>query len=93
MARRRTQRLRRVWSIRDPSRYARFGKLSRWLTYFARPGRPVPDWPTLLYLYSRMKSGKTILEWIQEYKVEQCGIDVRRFTSFGVIKVFEEGSE
>ena len=37
-----------------------------------------------------MKSGKTVLEWMQEYQVEQCGIDVRRFTSFGVIKVVEE---
>ena len=51
----------------------------------------MPDWPKLLHLYSRMKSGKTVLEWIQEYQVEQCGIDVRRFTSFGVIKVVEEG--
>jgi len=37
-----------------------------------------------------MKTGKTVLEWMQEYQVEQCGIDVRRFTSFGVIKVVEE---
>lgn len=34
-----------------------------------------------------MKSGKPILEWMQEYQVEECGIDIRRFTSFGVIKV------
>jgi len=47
----------------------------------------VPDWPKLLHLYSRLKSGKTIFEWVQEFKVEQLGIDVRRFTTFGVIKV------
>jgi len=34
-----------------------------------------------------MKPGKTVLEWMQEYQIEQWGIDVRRFTSFGVIKV------
>jgi hypothetical protein len=34
-----------------------------------------------------MKPGKTVLEWMQEYQIEQLGIDVRRFTSFGVIKV------
>lgn len=27
------------------------------------------------------------VEWMQEFKVEQLGIDVRRFTTFGVIKV------
>jgi len=64
--------------------------LSHRLTWFPHLGRQVPDWPRLLHLYSRMKSGKTVLEWMQEYQVEQCGIDVRRFTSFGVIKVVEE---
>ena len=57
----------------------------------SRTGRQVPDWPRLLHLYSRMKPGKTVLEWMQEYHVERWGIDVRRFTSFGVIKVVKEG--
>lgn len=52
------------------------------------PGYPVPDWPTLLHLYSRMKPGKTILEWMEAHAVHELGIDVRRFTSFGVIKGF-----
>lgn len=47
----------------------------------------MPDWPKLLRLYSRMKPGKTVLEWMNEHNVHQLGIDVRRFTSFGVIKV------
>ena len=64
-----------------------FWTLSYRLTQFPLLGRQVPDWPKLLHLYSRMKSGKTVLEWMQEYQVEQYGIDVRRFTSFGVIKV------
>ncbi|EDR14383.1 uncharacterized protein LACBIDRAFT_244738 [Laccaria bicolor S238N-H82] len=56
--------------------------------YVTKPGMEVPDWPKLLHLYSRLKSGKTIVEWMQEFKVEQLGIDVRRFTTFGVIKGF-----
>ncbi|KAF9647541.1 NPR2-domain-containing protein [Thelephora ganbajun] len=56
--------------------------------YVTLPGRQVPDWPRLLYLYSRMKPGKTVLEWMQEYQIERWGIEVRRFTSFGVIKGF-----
>jgi len=50
-------------------------------------GRPIPDWPKLLHLYSRLKSGKTVLDWMEAYEVHSLGIDVRRFTSFGVIKV------
>ncbi len=49
--------------------------------------RTIPDWPQLLHLYSRLKPGKTVLQWIQDYDVEEMDIDVRRFTSFGVIKV------
>lgn len=52
------------------------------------PGRVVPDWPKLLHLYSRLKSGKTVLDWMETYDVYELGIDVRRFTSFGVIKGF-----
>ena len=50
-------------------------------------GHAIPDWPQLLRLYSRFKPGKTILGWMKLYGVHQLGIDVRRFTSFGIIKV------
>jgi len=50
-------------------------------------GCSIPDWPKLLHLYSRLKPGKTIFEWMEAHSVEGLGIDVRRFTSFGVIKV------
>ena len=50
-------------------------------------GRRIPDWPKLLHLYSRLKPGKTIFEWMEAHSIEDLGIDVRRFTSFGVIKV------
>ncbi|KAK7054766.1 Nitrogen permease regulator 2 [Paramarasmius palmivorus] len=56
--------------------------------YSTKPGYPVPDWPTLLHLYSRMKPGKTVFEWMESHSVHELGIDVRRFTSFGVIKGF-----
>ncbi|KAG6814500.1 hypothetical protein H0H92_000025 [Tricholoma furcatifolium] len=56
--------------------------------YVTKMGHPMPDWPKLLRLYSRMKPGKTILEWMDEHNVHNLGIDVRRFTSFGVIKGF-----
>lgn len=46
-----------------------------------------PDWPKLLHLYSRLKPGVTVFEWMEEYEVQELGIDVRRFTSFGVVKV------
>ncbi|KAG5354014.1 hypothetical protein C0989_009710 [Termitomyces sp. Mn162] len=55
--------------------------------YVTKVGHSMPDWPKLLRLYSRMKPGKTVLEWMNEHNVHQLGIDVRRFTSFGVIKV------
>ncbi|TFY55198.1 hypothetical protein EVJ58_g8397, partial [Rhodofomes roseus] len=54
--------------------------------YTTKPGQPIADWPKLLHLYSRLKPGKTVFEWMQEYDVQSYNIDVRRFTSFGVIK-------
>ena len=53
----------------------------------ALAGWVIPDWPKLLHLYSRFKVGKTVRDWMEEYDVHKLGIDVRRFTSFGVIKV------
>lgn len=56
--------------------------------YATKPGMAIADWPKLLHLYSRLKPGKTVREWMEEYDVASYGIDVRRFTSFGVIKGF-----
>ena len=50
-------------------------------------GNEVPDWPKLLHLYSRFKPGITVFEWMEEHEVCDLGIDVRRFASFGVVKV------
>ncbi|TBU49096.1 NPR2-domain-containing protein [Dichomitus squalens] len=56
--------------------------------YVTKPGWVIPDWPKLLHLYSRFRAGKTVREWMEEYDVHELGMDVRRFTSFGVIKGF-----
>ncbi|KAI0780707.1 nitrogen permease regulator 2-domain-containing protein [Trametes elegans] len=56
--------------------------------YVTKPGSVIPDWPKLLHLYSRFKAGKTVRDWMEEFEVHKLGIDVRRFTSFGVIKGF-----
>lgn len=56
--------------------------------YVSRPGKSMPDWPTLLHLYSRLKPGLTVLEWMKSNDVASYEIDVRRFVSFGVIKGF-----
>ncbi|KAK0503410.1 nitrogen permease regulator 2-domain-containing protein [Armillaria luteobubalina] len=56
--------------------------------YVTKPGRIILDWPQLLHLYSRMKPGITVFDWMDTHEVDKSGIDVRRFTSFGVIKGF-----
>lgn len=56
--------------------------------YVIKEGRAIPDWPKLLHLYSRMRPGTTVFEWMQDHDVRSLGIDVRRFASFGVIKGF-----
>ncbi|KAH0827157.1 nitrogen permease regulator 2-domain-containing protein [Lanmaoa asiatica] len=55
--------------------------------YVTKPGKPIPDWPKLLHLYSRLKPGRTVFEWMDSHEVHELGVDVRRFTSFGVIKI------
>lgn len=47
----------------------------------------ISEWPELLHLYSRLKPGITVYEWMERYDTHQHGIDPRRFVSFGVIKV------
>ncbi|KAJ3507271.1 hypothetical protein NLJ89_g6402 [Agrocybe chaxingu] len=44
--------------------------------YVTKPGRSIPDWPKLLHLYSRLKPGNTIYEWMKTYDVENLGIDI-----------------
>ncbi|KAL7416866.1 nitrogen permease regulator 2-domain-containing protein [Mrakia frigida] len=57
--------------------------------YSMRDSRlPYPSWPTLLRLYTHLRPGLTVSEWMRRYDVVSLGIDVRRFVSFGVIKGF-----
>lgn len=56
--------------------------------YVTKSDREILEWPHLLHLYSRLKPGVTVFEWMNTYDVHSLGIDPRRFTSFGVIKGF-----
>lgn len=68
-----------TWFVRSKQTHDRLAHLPL--------GWVIPDWPKLLHLYSRFRAGKTVRDWMEEYDVHKLGIDVRRFTSFGVIKV------
>ncbi|EPQ32193.1 uncharacterized protein PFL1_00390 [Pseudozyma flocculosa PF-1] len=57
-------------------------------TYVTRPGYPLPSYPELLRLYSLLRPGKNLHDWIEDNDVDAKGIDVRRFVSFGVIQGF-----
>ena len=57
-------------------------------TYVTRPGYPMPPYPELLKLYSLLRAGKTLHDWIEDNNLDDKGIDVRRFVSFGVIQGF-----
>ncbi|SPO42939.1 related to NPR2 - nitrogen permease regulator [Moesziomyces antarcticus] len=57
-------------------------------TYVTRPGYPMPSYPELLRLYSLLRAGKTLHDWIEDNDLDDKGIDVRRFVSFGVIQGF-----
>jgi nitrogen permease regulator 2-like protein len=47
---------------------------------------PIP-WPRLAWYYARLKPPLTVGKWITQYDIDLEKIDVRRFISFGVIKV------
>lgn len=54
--------------------------------YVTKPMGLPPDWPHLLHLYSRLRPGRTVQEWMVQHNIHKLDIDVRRFISFGVIK-------
>lgn len=66
----------------DPSIQAECGP------YVVRPGHVAPPWPTLLNLYTALRPGVVLEQWIEERNVETMGIDARRFVTFGIIKGF-----
>ncbi|SNX81591.1 related to NPR2 - nitrogen permease regulator [Melanopsichium pennsylvanicum] len=57
-------------------------------TYVTRPGYPTPSYPEILRLYSLLRAGTTLHDWIEDNDIDNKGIDVRRFVSFGVIQGF-----
>lgn len=57
-------------------------------SYVARPGHlPLPV-PTLFRMYSLLRSGRTLHEWVEIAGHYVHSIDIRRFITFGVIKGF-----
>lgn len=56
--------------------------------YVTRDTFEVSSWPVLLELYTRLRPGITVQKWMQDNQVQERGIDVRRFITFGVIKGF-----
>ncbi|WVQ85332.1 hypothetical protein IAT38_007497 [Cryptococcus sp. DSM 104549] len=62
--------------------------ISECASYVTRRGFPLPEWPILLRLYSRLLPGVTVHEWMEAHEVISLGIDPRRFVSFGIIKGF-----
>ncbi|TKY90510.1 hypothetical protein EX895_000508 [Sporisorium graminicola] len=57
-------------------------------TYVTRPGYTPPSYPEILRLYSLLRAGTTLHDWIEDNDIDGKGIDVRRFVSFGVIQGF-----
>ncbi|SJX60317.1 related to NPR2-nitrogen permease regulator, partial [Sporisorium reilianum f. sp. reilianum] len=57
-------------------------------TYVTRPGYAYPSYPEILRLYSLLRAGTTLHDWVEDNDVDAKGIDVRRFVSFGVIQGF-----
>lgn len=57
-------------------------------SYVTRPGYPNASYPELLRLYSLLRAGTTLHDWIEDNDIDSKGIDVRRFVSFGVIQGF-----
>lgn len=56
--------------------------------YVTCHGYEMPSWPKLLKLYSSLRPSLTLNEWIEDNHIDEIGIDVRRFVTFGMIKGF-----
>lgn len=56
--------------------------------YVTRPGYPTPSYPEVLRLYSLLRAGTTLHDWIEDNDIDSKGIDVRRFVTFGVLQGF-----
>lgn len=57
-------------------------------TYVTRSGYTPPSYPEILKLYSLLRVGTTLHDWIEDNDIDAKGIDVRRFVSFGVLQGF-----
>lgn len=57
-------------------------------TYVTRQGWKEPSYPEVLKLYSLLRAGTTLNDWVEDNEIDAKGIDVRRFVQFGVIQGF-----
>ncbi|KAJ3041066.1 Nitrogen permease regulator 2 [Rhizophlyctis rosea] len=55
---------------------------------FVHIDTPPPPFATVFSLYCALKHGLTVQDWIEEHKVLNYNIDVRRFILYGVVKGF-----
>ena len=77
-----------MWAIRHKIRSVRSRISGSDLLAEREPvDREISEWPDLLHLYSRLKPGITVFQWMHDFDTHKHGIDPRRFVSFGVIKV------
>lgn len=70
-----------MWLFTDPAVYEECGPYVH-----KGDGEPLP-WPRLAWYYARLKPPLTVGHWIKLYQVDLEQLDVRRFITFGVIKV------
>ncbi|WFD36020.1 hypothetical protein MCUN1_002891 [Malassezia cuniculi] len=56
--------------------------------YVSVPGHPVPAIPTLMRMYSMLRQGRLVSDWIEELGQIAHGVDARRLITFGIIKGF-----
>lgn len=57
-------------------------------SYVAQPGHELLPGPALWKMYSMLRYGRTVHDWVELLGVQIQAIDVRRFITFGVIKGF-----
>ena len=56
--------------------------------YVALPNSSIPDFATIFCLYTSLRQGLVLKDWLKLHILELVDIDLRRFISFGVIKGF-----
>lgn len=77
-----------MYAVRPQIAYAADDIDGECAEYVTHPGYPLPTVPALLRMYSLLRQGRLVSDWIEEIGSDASGIDVRRLVTFGVIKGF-----